>query len=152
MHVIFKAVIERYGYHEDRDDDILQISERPRHAVLPDLGRRDPVQELLHKSHGAEPAADRPAERQSEDHDDPQHIPAGAVAGVGERILNGAQGAGTGSSGTGIAVKARDAYGIAVEAGDADRFRLSLIDFSVYKASEVRVIEERAVKLNKSSL
>ena len=142
MHVIFKAVIERYGYHEDRDDDILQISERPRHAVLPDLGRRDPVQELLHKSHGAEPAADRPAERQSEDHDHAQHIPSGAMAGRRQRVLDRSQ----------RACADRSGAGIAVEAGDTDRLRLSLIDLSVYKASEVRVIEQRTVKLNESSL
>ena len=91
--------------HGDRDneyckDHVLEIGERAGDAALRDLRCRDLVQQLLDQPEGAQPAADRPAQRQAEDHDDAQHIPAGAVAGAGERVLDRAKGARAGGAGT----------------------------------------------------
>ena len=72
---------DRDGKH--RQDHVFEIGERAGDAALRDLGCRDLVQQLLDQPERAQPAADRPAKRQAEDHDDAQHIPAGAVAGTG---------------------------------------------------------------------
>ena len=126
--------------HGDRDDEnrkdhIFEIGERARHAALFDLGSRDLVQEFLDQAQGAQPSADRSAEGQPEDYDNAQHIPSGAVSGIGERVLNRAQRAGSGGAGAGVAVKSRD----------TDGFRLSLIDLSVDEAPQVGVVEESTV-------
>ena len=126
--------------HGDRDDEnrknhIFEIGERARHAALFDLGSRDLVQEFLDQAQGAQPSADRSAEGQPEDHDNAQHIPSGAVSGIGERVLDRAQRAGSGGAGAGVAVKT----------GDADGFCLPLIDLSVDKAAKVGIVEESAV-------
>ena len=81
--------------HWDRDDKncqdhIFEVRERSGDPALLDLGRRDLVEELLDQSQRTEPAADGPSQGESEDHDDAQNIPAGAVAGISERVLDGA--------------------------------------------------------------
>ena len=121
--------------HGDRDsknsqDHIFEIRKRPRDAALFNLGRRDLMEELLDESQRTEPAADCPSEGEPEDHDDAQHIPAGAVTGVGERVLDGSQGTCPDCPRAGIAVKARD----------ADSFYFALIDLSVDESPQVRVI------------
>ena len=128
-----------HGNRDDeyREDHIFEIGESARHAALFDLGSRDLVQELLDKAQGAQPSADRSAEGQPEDHDNAQHIPSGAVSGIGERVLDRAQRAGSGGAGAGVAVKS----------GDTDGFRLALIDLSVDEAPQMGVVEESAVKL-----
>ena len=118
-----------------REDHIFEIGERARHAALFDLGSRDLVQELLDKAQGAQPPADRSAQGQPEDHDNAQHIPSGAVTGIGERVLDRAQRAGSDGAGAGVAVKSGDTYG----------FCLPLIDLSVDKAAKVGIVEESAV-------
>ena len=59
------------------------------------------------------------------------------MAGGSKRVLDRAEGTCADSAGAGIAVKA----------GNTDRLRLSLVDLSVYKAFEMRIIEKSAVKL-----
>ena len=118
-----------------RKDHIFEIGESARHAVLFDLGSRDLVQEFLDQAQGAQPSADRSAQGQPEDHDNAQHIPSGAVTGIGERVLDRAQRAGSGGAGAGVAVKS----------GDTDGFCLPLIDLSVDKAAKVGIVEESAV-------
>ena len=119
---------DRDGKH--RQDHIFEIGKCPCDAALFNLGGRDLMEELLDQSQRTEPAADGPSEGEPEDHNDAQHIPAGAVTGVGERILDGSQGTCPYCTRAGITVKARD----------ADSFYFALIDLSVDKSPKVRVI------------
>ncbi len=140
--VLFDAVPHRNSHDENCKDHVFEISERMRKAALSDLGRGDLVEQFLHKAQRAQPAADRPAQGQAEDHDDAQDVPSHAVSGIGQRILNRAQRTGADSAGTGIAI----------EAGYADSFGFALVNLSVYEAPQMRIVKQGRIELDQFSL
>ena len=130
---------DRHGEHGEQH--VLQPGQCAGDAALPDLIGGDLVQQLLDQPQGAEPPADGTPEDDAEEQDDAHNIPAGPVTAGGQGVLDRAQGAGTHSAGAGIAVEARDA-GV---------FGFSLIDLAGDESFQVRVVQQRAVKLNESS-
>ena len=98
------------------------------------------MQELLDQSQRTDPAADRAAQNRAEKQENAHHIPSGSVAGRRQRILQSPERTCADCSGTGIAVKARDA-GV---------FGLTLIDLTIDETLQVRIVKQRAVELDQS--
>ena len=134
-----QGIIQRKGDHEHRQDDVFHPGQRPGCLSLADLRHGQLMKQVLDQAHGAQPAADRPAQDNAEEQDHAQHIPAGPVSRGSQGVLQRPQGAGPRRAGTGIAV----------QAGDAQRLGLSLIDFSFNESPQVRVVQKRRVQLDK---
>ena len=109
--------------------------------ALPDLRRRDLVQQLLDQAQRADPAADRPSQNHAEQCQDAHHVPGRGMPGGVQCILQGAQWAAGDRSGAGIAI----------EPGNADGFQVSGLDMAVNKAFEVRVIKQGGIQLHQAA-
>ena len=102
---------------------------------------RDFMEQLLRQPQRAQPAADRAAQDNAVKQKDAQHIPPGPVTGGGQCVLNGPQ----------RACPDRAGAGIAVQAGHAGVFRLTLINLAADKAFQVSVVQQRRIQLNQSA-
>ena len=140
-HIMLQSVPQRDRYDEHRQQNVLQPGQRPGNPALLELECGNLVEQLLNQSQRTEPAADRSSEDHAEEQKDAHHIPSGPVSGGCECVLNGAERTCTD----------RARAGIAVESGDTGVFCLPLIDFTVNKAFDVCVVQQRTVKLNQSS-
>ena len=136
-----QAIPQRDRHSENSKNHIFEPGKSPCDAGLADLRRRDLVKELLNQSQRTEPAADRPPEHDAKQKDHAEHIPPCTMAGGIERVLNRTQRARTHCAGAGIAVEARDTQILC----------LSLIDLSLDKALQVRIIQKRAVELSQTT-
>ena len=134
---VAQAVPQGQGDHEHGQDDVFQPGQRPGDRALFELRRRNPVQQLLDQAHRTQPAADRPAQRHTEEQQDAQHVPARPMSGGGQRVLQGTQRTG--------AHRART--GITVEAGDAGSLRVPGVDPSVDEALEAGVVQQGRIQL-----
>ena len=126
---------------KENEDPVFQPGQRPCPAAFPDFIGGDLVQQLLEQPQRAEPAADAAAQGHTEEQEDTHHIPGCAMTAGGQRVLDRAQRAGADRAGAGIAVQARDA-GVLCPA---------LIDLAVDKSLQMRVMQQRAVKLDEPS-
>ena len=138
--IVLEPIPQRNRHNEHGQRDVFQPGQRPRQAVLFQLIGGDLVQQLLDQPQRAEPPADGAAQDNAEKQDDAQHVPARPVARGGQRVLDGAQGAGAHCAGAGVAVEARDAGVLG----------LALVDLAVDKALQMRVVQQRAVELDQS--
>ena len=129
------------GNYKNRQKNIFQPAEHPGKTGFFDLRRRDLVQQLLNQANGTEPATDRTAKNDTEKSQNPQYIPSGLMTGCSQCVLDRAQRAGAYCTGAGIAVKPRYT-GI---------FCLTYIDFSIDKALQMGIIEQRAVQLHQTA-
>ena len=136
--VVGQPVDQGQDDHKHRQHDILHPAERPGHGGFPDLRRWNPVEKLLDPAKGAQPSADRPAERHAKEQKDPQHIPARPVARGRQGVLQRAQRAGADRSRAGIAVQPRHAGG----------FGWAPVNLPGHKALQMRVIQQRAIHLD----
>ena len=139
--VMLQPVPQRDRHDEHGEKHVLQPGQCTGDAALPDLIGRDFVKQFLNQPQGAEPPADGTSQDDAEEQDDAHNIPAGPVTAGGQGILDRAQGTGAYSAGAGIAVEARDT-GI---------LGLALVDLTVDEAFQMRVVQQRAVKLDESS-
>ena len=136
--VISQPVPQGQGDHEHRQHDIFQPGQRPGDRGLPELRRRDFVEQLLDPSKGTDPSADGPPEDDAVQQEDSQDIPSSPVACGGQGILQRTQRAGAHGARAGIAVEARN----------AGRFSLPPVNIPGDKALQVRVIQSSAVYLD----
>ena len=136
--LVAQAIPQGDGDHEHRKYNIFQPGQRPGDAALSELRRGDLMEQLLDQPQRAQPAADRPPQDHAEEHDDAQHVPARPMPGGGQRVLNGAQRAGTHRAGAGIAV----------ETGNAGVLRVSGVDSSINKALDVGIVQKRRIQLD----
>ena len=136
--LVAQAIPQGDGDHKHRQYYIFQPGQRPGDAALFQLRRGDLMEKLLDQAQRAQPAADRPPQDHAEEHDDAQHIPARPMPGGGQRVLYGAQRAGTHRAGAGIAV----------EAGNAGVLRVAGVDSSINEALDIGVVQQGRIQLD----
>ena len=96
------------------------------------------MQELLDQPQRAQPSADGSPQDHAVQQDNAQDVPSCPMAGGGQGILNGTERAAAYGAGAGIAV----------EAGNADVFRVASVDFSINKAFDVSIMQECRIQLH----
>ena len=132
-----ESVCDGDDEYEEHQDHIFEVGEDPGDAALFQFGGTDLIKQFLDQTKGAEPAADHPAKEHGVEYQDTADIVDGTFIGT-ERALQRTQG--TGADGAGA--------GIAVDAGDAELLRASLIDIAGCEALEIGVEQQGAVELD----
>ena len=112
---------------------------RPSGQSHPQMVR--PRVKFLNETQRTEPSADGAPESHAEEQENAHHIPTCPVAGRSQRILQRAERTCSHSSGAGITIKT----------GSAGVLRRPLVNLSVNKAFQMRIVKQRTVKLNESS-
>ena len=115
---------------EPHQNDVLQEPEPPVAGQLAQLfDKGNLVQQVLDQPEGAQPAAHEAAQQRAEEKEEAGHIEGELVIPAGDDSLKGADGAGTQSTRTGVAV----------EAGDAEQLGVALVDGALGETGGVTV-------------
>lgn len=128
-------VHQKHGqeYDKNNKDDIFQLSQQLVAAEAFDFfGKGYFVQQLLNKSEGTQPAADKAPDQCADENEETGHIEGEFEIPASDDGLHGTNGTGTGGSGAGIAIKPRD----------AKVFQLAVIYFSLSKADKIAVCKQ----------